>query len=270
LAGTGLPIDRSYVAKLLGFRRVTRNSLDSVGDRDFIIESLSCISVVFMHLSRLAEDIILWTSQEFAFATLDDQFSTGSSLMPHKKNPDVLELVRGKTGEAYGNLVSLLVTMKGLPLAYNRDMQEDKKPLFESIHLLKTALSVLEGTLRTLKFEKENCARASKDSFLFATDVLEYLVKKGVAFREAHDIVGSLVRQALETHKTLSGLPFEVYQNSSKKFKKDVFDLFDPEASVNGKVSLGSTKPEFVKKEIQKWKERLKDQLARFKRSHSK
>ena len=190
--------------------------------------------------------------------------------MPHKKNPDVFELIRGKSGEAYGNLVSLLVTMKGLPLAYNRDMQEDKRPLFSSIRILREALPVLEGTIRTIKIDRENCMRASKDSFLFATDVLEYLVKKGVPFQDAHQMVGHLVKRALDSHTTLSGLSFEVYRNVSTKFGKDVFDLFDPEISVARKSSYGSTKPEFVKKEIRLWKERLKAETARLRRAHQK
>ena len=268
LAGSGLPIDRMFVAKLLGFERPTANSLDSVSDRDFAIEILSDVAIVFTHLSRFAEDLILWNSQEFGFITLDDQFSTGSSLMPHKKNPDILELVRGRSGQAYGNLVSLLVTMKGLPLAYNRDMQEDKRPLFASLHLLAESLSVLSGTVRTLRVDEGNCERASKDSFLFATDVLEYLVKKKVPFLEAHAIVGGLVRKALDSHQTLSGLAFETYQQYSKAFKKDVFDLFDPKVSVSGKVPIGSTKPELVGKQTRIWKERLKAESKQLKKIH--
>jgi argininosuccinate lyase len=267
LSGSGLPIDRTFVARMLGFDRPTRNSLDAVSDRDFMIEILSAISILFMHLSRLTEDFILWSSQEFGFITLHDQFSTGSSLMPHKKNPDVLELIRGKTGEAYGNLVALLTTMKGLPLAYNRDMQEDKRPIFSSLHLAKNTLSVLELTIKTLSVNEENCAKASKDSFLFATDVLEYLVKKKVAFRQAHDIVGNLVKIAIDTHGTLSGLPLDVYKEYSSAFGKDVYDLFDPETSVAGKVSRGSTKPELVQKQVQFWKEELKNELKNMRRA---
>ncbi len=268
LAGSNLPINRAYVSKLLGFERPTANSLDSVSDRDFVIEILSSIAISFMHLSRFAEDLILWNSQEFGFITLDDQFSTGSSLMPHKKNPDMLELVRGKSGEAYGNLMSVLVTMKGLPLAYNRDMQEDKKPLFESLHLLVSSLTVLTGTVKTLKVDDENCKKASKDSFLFATDLLEYLVKKKVPFLEAHHIVGGLVKRALDSHSTLSGLSFEVYQKHSSVFKKDVFDLFDPQNSVSAKSPIGSTKPELVQKQIRIWKERLKVEARKLKQLH--
>src|SRR3989338_5566690 len=260
LAGSGLSIHRMFVAKLLGFEKPTANSLDSVSDRDFALETLAAIAILFTHLSRLAEDLILWNSQEFGFIVLDDQFSTGSSLMPHKKNPDILELVRGKSGEAYGNLISLLVTMKGLPLAYNRDMQEDKKPLFASLHLAANAFSVLNGVVRTLRVDEANCERASKDSFLFATDVLEYLVKKKVPFLEAHSIVGSLVRRAVDSHSTLSGLSFETYLKYSTSFRKDVFDLFDPKVSAAGKQSFGSTKPELVARQIRLAKERLKDE----------
>ena len=187
--------------------------------------------------------------------------------MPHKKNPDVFELVRGKSGEVYGNLISVLVMMKGLPLAYNRDMQEDKKPLFVSLKVSFEALSVLTGAVRTLKVDEGNAARASKDSFLFATDVLEYLVKKKVPFLEAHAIVGGLVKRASEGDGTLSGLSLDVYRQFSHVFKKDVFDLFDPKVSVSGKISSGSTKPELVAKQIRSWKERLKLEAKRLKQA---
>lgn len=268
LAGSSLPLNRGYVSKLLGFERPTANSLDAVSDRDYVIEVISSIAIIFMHLSRFSEDLILWNSQEFGFITLDDQYSTGSSLMPHKKNPDMLELIRGKSGEVYGNLMSVLVTMKGLPLAYNRDMQEDKKPLFESLHILINSLTVLTGTVKTLKADEENCLKASKDSFLFATDVLEYLVKKKIPFLEAHAIVGSLVKRALDRHSTLSGLPFEIYKEHSSVFKKDVFDLFDPQHSIAAKLPAGSTKPELVQKQIRSWKERLKLEARKLKQLH--
>ena len=267
LAGSGLPLNRAFVARLLGFEKPTANSLDSVSDRDFAVEILSSVAIIFMHLSRFSEDLILWNSQEFGFVTLDDQFATGSSLMPHKKNPDIFELVRGKSGAIYGNLISLLVTMKGLPLSYNRDMQEDKRPLFASLRTLIDALAVLSGAVKTLKVDELDCDRASKDSFLFATDVLEYLVKRKVPFLEAHEIVGGLVKRAVESHGTLSGLPFETYREFSNAFKKDVFDLFDPKTSVSGKVPLGSTKPELVAKQIRVWKERLKTEAKRLKQA---
>ena len=268
LAGSSLPLNRGYVSKLLGFDRPTANSLDAVSDRDYVIEVISSISIVFMHLSRFCEDLILWNSQEFGFIALDDQYSTGSSLMPHKKNPDMLELIRGKSGEVYGNLMSVLVTMKGLPLAYNRDMQEDKRSLFASLRILLDTLTVLNGTVRTIRVDQAACEQASKDSFLFATDLLEYLVKKKVPFLEAHQIVGALVRHALDSHTTLGGLPFEIYQKYSRVFKKDVFDLFDPRVSISSKVSLGSPKPELVVKQIRLWKERLKAEAKRLKQAH--
>ena len=270
LAGSNLPVDRPYVAQLLSFKKPTGNSLDSVSDRDFVMETLSVIAILFTHLSRFCEDLILWNSQEFGFVELDDKFSTGSSLMPHKKNPDILELIRGKTGEAYGNLVSILTTMKGLPLAYNRDMQEDKKPLFASLHLAETSLSVLEMTVQTLSVKEANCLKASKDSFLFATDLVEYLVMKRVPFREAHDIVGRLVEEASTSHSSLIGLPFEVYRKYSRAFQKDVYDLFDPQVSVSHKWPIGSTRPDLVHKQIRYWKEQLKSEAARFKRARTR
>ncbi len=188
--------------------------------------------------------------------------------MPQKKNPDVAELMRGKTGRVYGSLISLLTTMKGLPLAYNRDMQEDKRPLFSSIHLVLNALEVLTGAIRTMKVDEADCEKASKDSFLFATDVLEYLVRKKIPFLEAHSIVGALVRKANDSHRTLSGLPFEIYREHSPVFKKDVFDLFDPHHSVSAKVPFGSTKPELVQKQIRIWKERIKAEMKRIKQAH--
>ncbi|OGW80991.1 MAG: argininosuccinate lyase [Omnitrophica bacterium RIFCSPLOWO2_12_FULL_44_17] len=268
IAGSGLPIDRTFVSKLLGFERPTANSIDSVSDRDFVVEVTSCVAVAYMHLSRFAEDLILWNSQEFGFIELDDRFATGSSLMPHKKNPDMLELTRGKTGEAYGNLISVLVTMKGLPLAYNRDMQQDKKPLFASLKMFTETLDVLSGTVKTFKVDKNNCKRACNDSFLFATDVLEYLVKKEIPFREAHELVGRLVRYASESNTTLGALTLETYKKYSEAFEKDVFDLFDPLVSVNSKVSTGSANPELVKAEMDQWKVRLKSEKTNLKKQY--
>lgn len=263
IGGTSLAVDRVYVAKLLGFDRPTANSIDSVSDRDFVLEALSASAILMMHLSRFAEDLVLWNSSEFGFVTLADEFSTGSSLMPHKKNPDMMELVRGKTGEAYGNLLSILTIMKGLPLSYNRDMQEDKKPLFGSLRLSEGSLRVLTGAVRTLRVNRKACDLAVKDSFLYATDILEYLVKRKVPFRDAHDIVGKLVRHAMGSHLNLSGVMFETYKKLSDKFQKDVYDLFDPGQSVFNKVSLGGTNPGFVKRETMSWKHRLKDALKR-------
>ncbi len=257
LAGIGLPLDRDFVSRKLGFRKPAANSLDAVSDRDFIVEIISAVAVALMHLSRLAEDLIIWNSQEFGIVELDDRFSTGSSLMPHKKNPDMLELVRGRTGRAYGALISVLVTLKGLPLAYNRDMQEDKKPLFEALALINDSLDVLAGVVGTLEFNRKRCREASHDSFLFATDLLEYLVLKGVPFRDAHEKVGKAVRYATEHQMALNELPLAVYKKLSKSFEPDLFDLFDPRASVERKMTRGSTRPALVKTQINAWKKRL-------------
>ena len=267
LAGTSLPIDRMYVAKLLGFKQPSANSMDAVSDRDFVIEIVSAIAILMMHLSRISEDLILWNSSEFSFVTLADEFATGSSLMPHKKNPDMLELVKGRTGRAYGNLVSVLTLMKGLPLAYNRDMQEDKKPLFDSMALAEDALEVLTGVVSTLQINRKMCELAIKDSFLYATDLLEYLVKRKVAFRDAHEVVGKLVQHAIDSHLNLSGLTLETFQKFSNRFGKDVFDLFDPNRSVSSKMSVGSTNPQLVKGEILRWKKALRDQFSKLKKA---
>lgn len=267
LAGSSLPLDRVFVARLLGFKRPTSNSVDAVSDRDYILETLSAISILMTHLSRLSEDLILWATSEFGFVTLSDEFSTGSSLMPQKKNPDMLELVKGKAAAATGNLVTALLMMKGLPLSYNRDMQEDKKPLFDSIRIVEGSLEVLAGVLSTLKVNQDAPARAVKDSFLYATDVLEYLVKHKVAFRDAHDIVGKLVQYAIDSNNSLSGLSFKTYQKFSPKFKKDVFDLFDAKTSVSNKKTYGSPNPTLVRSEMNRWKKNLRSEISRIKKA---
>jgi len=267
IAGSSLPLDRVFVARLLGFKRPTSNSMDAVSDRDYVLETLSAISILMTHLSRLSEDLILWATTEFGFVTLSDEFSTGSSLMPHKKNPDMLELVKGRTAAVHGNLITALLMMKGLPLTYNRDMQEDKKPLFDSIRTSEASLEVLSGVLSTLKINQEPCAKAVKDSFLYATDVLEYLVKQKIAFRDAHDIVGKLVQYAIDSNVSLSGLSFKVYQKFSPKFKKDVFDIFDAKASVSSKKTYGSPNPVLVKSELNRWKKNVKLEISRIKKA---
>lgn len=267
IAGSSLPVDRVFVARLLGFKRPTSNSMDAVSDRDYILDMLSAISILMTHLSRLSEDLILWATAEFGFVTLSDEFSTGSSLMPHKKNPDMLELVRGRAAASHGNLVTVLLMMKGLPLTYNRDMQEDKKPLFDSIRIAEGSLEVLSGVLSTLKVNQDACAKAVRDSFLYATDVLEYLVKQKVAFRDAHDIVGKLVQYAIDANTSLSGLNFKVYQKFSPKFKKDVFDIFDAKTSVSSKKTYGSPNPVLVKSELNRWKKNLKTEISRIKKA---
>lgn len=258
LAGTSLPIDRSYLAKLLGFSEISANSIDVVSDRDFVLELLADLSILSMHLSRMAEDFIFWTSSEFALLELDDAFSTGSSLMPQKKNPDVLELVRASTGLVYGNLVSLLTTMKGLPLSYNRDMQSDKLPLFAGFENLDICLDVLSGTVKTAKINQNQAMILSSDELLCATDLVEYLVKKGVSFKEAHNIVGRLVAFALEKKLFLSEIPFAQWKRFSAQFEKNVYGLLNPNISVAAKKSFGGTSPQGVKRQIDRWERKLK------------
>jgi len=264
LSGSTLPLDRLYVAKLLGFKHPSRNTMDAVSDRDFVIETLSVAAITMMHLSRFSEDLILWNSSEFGFVALADEYSTGSSLMPHKKNPDMLELIKGKTGGVYGNLVSVLAMMKGLPLTYNRDMQEDKKPLFDSLRTTEVSLEVLAGVVATMKVNTDACSRTLGDGFLYATDLLEYLVLRKVPFRDAHDIVGGLVQYALDSHKNLSELTIETFKKFSTKFDKTIYDLFNPKISVSNKVTAGSTNPKFVKLEIARLKKELAKEFAQF------
>ena len=258
LAGTSLPIDRNYVAGLLGFSKVCANSIDAVSDRDFVLEILADLSILSMHLSRMAEDFVLWNSPEFALLELDEAFSTGSSLMPQKKNPDVLELVRANTGVLYGNLVSLLATMKGLPLSYNRDMQLDKPPLFNSFENLNGCLGVLCGLIKSAKVNRNQALILSSDELLCATDLVEYLVKKGVAFKEAHNIVGKVVSYALKKKIFLSEIPFGQWQKFSAHFEKDIYRLLNAQASVAAKKSFGGTSPQGVKRQLLSWEKRLK------------
>lgn len=209
LAGTNLPIDRRYVAKLLGFPKITQNSMDSVSDRDFMIEFLNAASINMMHLSRLSEDLILWSSAEFNFVELPESFCTGSSLMPQKKNPDVLELIRGKTGRVYGNLIALLTIMKSLPLAYNRDMQEDKEPLFDTVDTLKSSLSICTRLLKKIEINKKEMLKAASEDFTTATDMADYLVKKGLPFRKSHEIVGKVVNYCMKKGLLFKDLSLE-------------------------------------------------------------
>lgn len=257
LAGTSIPIDREFLQKVLKFQRVSRNSMDSVSDRDFILETLAASAVLFTHLSRFAEDLILWTTSEFGFVTLADSFSTGSSLMPHKKNPDMLELVRGKTGGVYGNLISVLVTMKGLPLTYNRDMQEDKKPLFEALRESIRSLNILSAVVDSMQVNEKAMSEAVKDDRLYATDLAEYLVLKGVAFKDAHKAVGGLILLSEKKKKSLSVLTLEDFKAAHAKFGADVKSVFSPERSVASKKSKGSTSPESVKEQIAFWRKKL-------------
>ena len=251
LAGTSLPIDRAYVARLLGFARVSTNSLDTVADRDFLVEFLSVSAMISMHLSRFAEELVLWASSEFQFIELPDAFATGSSMMPQKKNPDVPEIIRGKTGRVYGNLFALLTTLKGLPLAYNRDLQEDKEPLFDTVDTVKSMLSVLEAMLGQLVFRPDRMQAAALGGFTLATDVADYLVEKGVPFRKAHDIVARVVRRCLSDDIGLEQLSLEDWQGFSSAFESDLLPRLSLEAAVDRRRSAGGTARANVHKRLQ-------------------
>ncbi len=261
LAGTSLPIDRNYVSSLLEFDSVSDNSIDSVSDRDFLIEFLSIASIFMMHTSRLAEELILWSSEEFSFIELPDAFTTGSSIMPQKKNPDVAELVRGKTGRIYGNLINLLTTMKGLPLSYNRDMQEDKEPVFDTVDTVKIIIEVLIQMLPNIKINKEKLIETASAAFSTATDIAEYLVRKGLPFRSAHEITGRIVRYCIEKGKDLSSLDIEEYKSFSDFIEADIYKYIDPRNSVYEKKSYGGTSPDMVKDQIKRLKRNI---LTRF------
>lgn len=258
LAGTTLQIDRNYSAKILGMKGVIENSLDAVSDRDVAIELVSNCSIIMMHLSRFAEEMVLWNSQEFNFANIDDSFATGSSLMPQKKNPDIAELIRGKVGRVYGSLIGLLTIMKALPLAYNRDMQEDKFHLFEAINTTKDCLTLASGLLKNTKFNKSRFEEELNGDLLLSTDLVDYLVKKNVPFRKAHHIVGNIVAVCVEQNKKLNQLSLPQYKKISSKFENDIFNILTSRASVENKKSTGSTSPSEVKKQISYWKSRLK------------
>ncbi|MBI5642568.1 MAG: argininosuccinate lyase [Deltaproteobacteria bacterium] len=251
LAGSPYDLNRGLTAKLLGFKDVTENSLDSVADRDFIIEFLSAASIIMMHLSRLSEELILWSSQEFGFVELSDAFSTGSSIMPQKKNPDVAELSRGKTGRVYGNLFALLTTMKALPLAYNKDMQEDKEPLFDTIDTLKITLKVYGPMLKTMRVKKENMLKATSAGFLNATDVADYLTKRGLPFREAHHAAGQAVAYCINRGITFDDLDLSEWKGFSKLFGPDIKDAIAIEKSINTRKIYGGTAFATVKKRLQ-------------------
>ena len=250
LAGTTHPIDRFAVAKTLGFSEVCFNSMDGVSDRDFMLEFAGALAIVMMHLSRLSEEVILWCSWEFKFLELDDAYATGSSIMPQKKNPDISELVRGKTGRVYGNLMALLTVMKGLPLAYNKDMQEDKENLFDSVDTVKTCLAITAEMLRTSTVLKENMLKAGKQGFINATDVADYLAKKGEPFRSAYKITGELVALAIEKNTTLDALSLEDYHRFSPLFNEDIYKEIDLKTCVKKRVSYGGPAEESVKKQI--------------------
>ncbi|PLY12564.1 MAG: argininosuccinate lyase [Desulfuromonas sp.] len=250
LAGTTFPIDREWVAEQLGFDGVTRNSLDSVSDRDFAIEFCSFASILMMHLSRLSEELILWSSADFSFIELTDAFCTGSSIMPQKKNPDVPELVRGKTGRVYGNLISLLTLMKSLPLAYNKDMQEDKEPLFDTIDTVKGSLKIFADMIAEMKVRADNMRIAAARGFSTATDVADYCVRKGLPFRQAHEVVGKTVRYCVENGKDIPELTLEEFRSFSELIEDDIYDYVTLEASVNARRATGGTARDAVEREI--------------------
>lgn len=258
LAGTTFDIDRFFVANELGFESVTENSIDTVSERDFVLDMLFSLAMIQMHLSRLAEDFIIFNTDEFKFIELDDSFCSGSSIMPQKKNPDALELIRGKTGRVYANLIGLLTVLKGLPLSYNKDLQEDKEFLFDSIETVEMSLVIINEILKTLKVNKENMAISCKSGFINATDLADYLVTKGVAFRDAHFIVGNIVKYCIESSKTLEDLSLEEYKRFCEKIREDVYQYIKIETCVNRRKSYGGTSLESVKRQIDNLKKFLK------------
>lgn len=257
LAGTSLPIDRNYVAKVLGFSKICQNSIDAVSDRDFVVEVLGNLAILAMHLSRICEDLILWATFEFGFIELADEFSTGSSIMPQKKNPDILELIRANSGKIYGSLFSLLVVLKGLPLSYNRDLQLDKPFLFDSLDSIKDSLALLTKIFVNLKINKENIKKTLEDEGLFATDIAEYLVKKGLSWRKSHNLVAKLFNFCLKKNKKFSKLSLKEFKRFSKYFEEDIYGLFKPEESIKSKISLGGTSPLNVERQIKIWSKKL-------------
>ncbi len=253
LAGTTYPLDRNYTASLLGFEGPTANSMDSVSDRDYVIEFLAALSTIMMHLSRFSEEIIIWNSNEYRFVELDDAYSTGSSIMPQKKNPDIAELVRGKTGRVYGALMSILTTMKGIPLAYNKDMQEDKEMTFDAILTVENCVELFTGMIRTMKFRKEVMAKSAMNGFTNATDAADYLVNKGVPFRDAHGIIGRLVLYCIDKNVGIDALTIEELQTFSDKFEPDVFDAISLKTCVEKRLTYGAPGFESMKQILKKY-----------------
>ena len=258
LAGTNFPIDRQYTAKLLKFPEISHNSMDAVADRDFAAEFCSASALLMMHLSRFSEELVIWNSSEFGFVELSDAFTTGSSIMPQKKNPDAAELIRGKSGRVFGNLVSLLTLMKGLPLAYNKDLQEDKEPLFDSADTVKTCLKIFTGMMQSAKFKSLSIEELSTSGFLTATDMADYLVLKGVPFREAHEVTGKIVAYCLDNGKTLDKLSLKELRKISKRFDEDVSEHIALKNSVDRKNIYGGTAKKQVKAQIARLTKKLK------------
>ena len=250
-AGTTYDLDRDYVASLLDFDTATRNSMDSVSDRDYLLELLSDLAIISMHLSRLSEEIIIWNTDEYRFVEMDDTYSTGSSIMPQKKNPDIAELIRGKSGRVYGSLISLLTTMKGLPLAYNKDMQEDKEMSFDAIDTVKSLIKLMSGMLSSMKFNNERMAKSARGGFTNATDAADYLVKKNVAFRDAHEIVGRLVLYGIENNKALDDFTLEEFKNISEAFDNDIYDAISLKTCVEKRNTKGAPGLKAINDEIE-------------------
>ena len=259
LAGTTYPLDRDYTAKLLGFDGPTLNSMDGVSDRDYLLELLSALSIVMMHLSRFCEEVIIWNSNEYQFVEIDDAYSTGSSIMPQKKNPDIAELVRGKTGRVYGALTSLLTTMKGIPLAYNKDMQEDKEMSFDAIDTAKVCIALFTGMLSTMQFKKDNMHASAKNGFTNATDAADYLVNHGVPFRDAHGIVGQLVLYCIEKNIALDDMSLEEYKAISPVFEEDIYDAISMETCVNKRLTTGAPGKAAMEQVIQIYKQYIRE-----------
>ena len=259
LAGTTYPLDREYTARLLRFEGPTLNSIDSVADRDYLIEFLSALSTIMMHLSRFSEEIIIWNSNEYQFVELDDAYSTGSSIMPQKKNPDIAELVRGKTGRVYGALMALLTTMKGLPLAYNKDMQEDKEMAFDAMDTAADCITLFTGMIKTMKFCKDRMAKSAMNGFTNATDAADYLVGKGVPFRDAHGIIGRLVLYCIEKNTSIDALSLEELRSISDKFDEDIYDAISLKTCVEKRLTIGAPGEKMMKQVIEKNKEYLKN-----------
>ncbi len=258
LAGTTYPLDREYTASLMGFAGPTQNSMDSVSDRDYLIEFLSALSTVMMHMSRFCEEIILWNSNEYQFVEIDDAYSTGSSIMPQKKNPDVAELIRGKTGRVYGALISLLTTMKGIPLAYNKDMQEDKELTFDAIDTVENCLTLFAGMLHTMRFRKERMAASAMRGFTNATDAADYLVGKGVPFRDAHGIIGRLVLYCVEKETSIDMLSLKELKGISDKFETDIYDAISLETCVEKRLTIGGPAQAAMRAVMEDYREYLK------------
>ena len=263
LAGTTYPLDREYTARLLHFEGPTLNSIDSVADRDYLIEFLSALSTIMMHLSRFSEEIIIWNSNEYQFVELDDAYSTGSSIMPQKKNPDIAELVRGKTGRVYGALMALLTTMKGLPLAYNKDMQEDKEMAFDAMDTAADCITLFTGMIQTMKFRKDRMAKSAMNGFTNATDAADYLVGKGVPFRDAHGIIGRLVLYCIEKDTSIDALSLEELRSISDKFDEDIYDAISLKTCVEKMKQVIEKNKEYLKNDaIEEYQQSLEDRLS--------